>query len=77
MLSTKLFTMTVDRETESNLKTWIETKPDGKKPNWPPFWLEEREDRLVLCRKSHPSLPDDINIDYLDCEFAFELAEDY
>jgi hypothetical protein len=48
--------------------------PDGKRI-WPDYWLEIRDDRMVLCRKSHPELPYDENIDWVDCEYALEEKE--
>ena len=49
----------------------VEYDENGKRI-WPSYWLEEHDGRKVLCRKSHPDMPDDDNVDWIDCEFAFE-----
>lgn len=53
---------------------WQQEEIDAsrKSPFWPKFWLEEQDGRMMLCRKSHPELPEDDNIDYIDCDYAFE-----
>ena len=57
-------------KTSSSAMT-VEYDENGKRI-WPDYWLEERDGRVVLCRKSHPSMPEDENVDYVDCETAFE-----
>ncbi len=37
-----------------------------------PYWIEKRDGRWVLCRQSHPDIQGDSNVDFVDCEFAFE-----
>ena len=57
-------------KTSSSAMT-VEYDENGKRI-WPSYWLEEHDGRKVLCRKSHPDMPDDDNVDWIDCEFAFE-----
>lgn len=38
-----------------------------------PYWLKLGEDnRWKLCKKSHPELVEDTNVNYVDCQYAFE-----